>query len=192
MQGWVAHLIHEQVLKLLSHLRRQAVEQVLHARRLLLHLGDQLLQRLRRVRAEEIAVLLHELLEVRFAARHLLGEHLVQVLHHLLHPRHIFRRHIGDLLGDVLEEGLHHRLLQHLHQLLEFMLSLRIHELVVLQLLDLAWRVLGQPFEELLLALRDAVQQLGELRLVVARWLPLGRLGAFGRRLAALALLRLA
>ena len=62
-----------------------------HARCMLL---DQLVERLRRVVAEEVAVLLHEAVEVGLAAGHLLGEHLVEVADHLLHARHVFGRHV--------------------------------------------------------------------------------------------------
>ena len=70
-------------------------------------------------------------------------------------------------MGDVFEERLSHRLLEAIHQLLELVLGLRVHELVVLEFLDLARDVLWEPFQELLLALSDAVQHLSELRLVV-------------------------
>jgi hypothetical protein len=59
--------------------------------------------------------------------------------------------------------------LEGLHQLLEAVLGLGVHELVVLELLDLARHVLRQPLEELALALRDVAEHLGELGLVVAR-----------------------
>ncbi len=50
------------------------------------------------LRPEEVAVLLHELIEVGLAAGHLLREHLVEVLDHLLQALHLLRRHVGDLL----------------------------------------------------------------------------------------------
>ena len=52
---------------------------------LALHLLDQLVEGLRRVVAEEVAVLLHEGVEVRLAALHLVLQHLVEVADHLLH-----------------------------------------------------------------------------------------------------------
>ena len=124
---------------------------------------------MRRVWSEEIAVLLHELLEVRLAAGQAIAEHLVEVFHHLLHARHVFGRHVGDLVVHVLEEGLRHRLLQHLHQFGEFVLRLRIHELVVLQLLHRAANVRWQAREEVLLAVGDVLEHLGELIVLAAR-----------------------
>ena len=80
----VGDLCREQVLQLLAHVRRHAVEHALHLAGLLLHLRYQLFQALRRVRLEQVAVLGHERVEVRLVARDLLGEHLVQVFDHLL------------------------------------------------------------------------------------------------------------
>jgi len=139
----VADFVHEQVLELLAHVGRHGVEQVLHLRHLALHLLDQLFEILGRVVAEKVAVLLHELVEVRLAAGHLLGEHLVQVADHVLHALHVLGRHVRDLGLEVAEEGIHHGLLQHLHKLLELRLGLGVHELVVLQLFHLAAEVLG-------------------------------------------------
>ena len=158
-------------MKLLAQLRRQAVQQRLHDGRLLLHLLDELFQALGRVVPEQVAVLVHEPLEVRLAPGHLLREHLVQLPDHLLHARHLFRAHISDLVVDVFEEGVHHRLLQHLHQLFELGPRLRVHELVVLQLLNLAADILRQVVDRLLLLLDDVLQHLRQALLLLGRGL---------------------
>ena len=143
-------------------LRRQAVEEALHGRDARLHLLDQLIEVLWRVVTEEVAVLLHEAIEVGLAAGHLLGEHPVEVVHHLLHARHVFWAHVGDLLLEVLEQAVHHGLLQHLHQFLVLGGRLRVHELVLLQALDLAAGVLWQVVQLLLLLLHDLLQHFGQ------------------------------
>ena len=122
---------------------------------------------MRRVVAKEVAVLLHEGLEIGLAAGHLLGQHGVEVAQHLFHAGHLFRPHVGDLLVEVLEESVYERLLQHLHQLLELGAGLRVHKLVVLKLFDAAAGVFGQVVEGLLLAFGDGLEHLGELLLLL-------------------------
>ena len=179
-------------MELLAHVGRETVEQALHGGDALLHLLDKLVKALRRVVAKEVAVLLHEALEIGLAAGHLLRQHGVQVAQHLLHACHLFRAHVRDLLVEVLEEGVHQRLLQHLHQLLELGAGLGVHELVVLELFDAAAGVFGQIVEGVLLAFRDGLEHLGELLLLLGGLFLAGRLNrlfeGLKRALAALEL----
>ena len=108
-------------------------------------------------------------------AAHALHEQVVERTHHLLHALDVTLGHLVDHLRDVVEERLGHRLLELIEQLLELVLGLGVEELVVLQLLHLARRLLRQPLEELLLALDDAAQHVGELLAVVAALAGLGR-----------------
>ncbi|GBD13700.1 hypothetical protein HRbin24_01736 [bacterium HR24] len=164
----VAHFVREQVLELAAHLRRQAVQQALHGRHLLLHLLDELVQGLGRVGAQEVAVLLQERLVIGLAAGHLLGQHPVQVADHVLQPLELLGRQAGDVVVQVLEEGVQHGLAQHLHELLELGGGLGVHELVFLQALDAAAQVLGQVLQVVLLALGDVLEHLGHVAGVVA------------------------
>ena len=79
-------------MELAAHIGGQAVQQALHGGDLVLHLGDEILQALGWVRPEEVAVLLHERIEVRLAAGHLLREHLVELADHLLEALHVLGR----------------------------------------------------------------------------------------------------
>src|SRR5438552_309380 len=81
---------------------RQAVQERLHLGDLALHALDQLLQALGRVVAEEVAVPLHEGLEIGVAAPPLLFEHLVQVGRHLLDALQVLGRQGIDRPGEVL------------------------------------------------------------------------------------------
>ena len=108
----LAHALLHQLAELLAHVGGQRIEHVLHLRSLLLHLLDQLVERLRRVVAEHVAVLVHEAVEVGLLAATALLQHLVEVLHHLPRPVHVLFRHVLQHLREVVEEGVHHRLLQ--------------------------------------------------------------------------------
>ena len=146
----------------MAHIGRQRVEHVLHLRGLLLQLLDQLVERLRRVVAEHIAVLLHELVEVRLLAAAALLEHFVEVLEHLAHAIHILVGHVLDHLREIVEEGVHHRLLQLLEQLVVTLFGLAVLEFVLAQAGDLARRVLRQVVDLLLFAFESLAQRLGE------------------------------
>ena len=144
---------------------------------------------MRRVVAEHVAVLVHEGVEVRLLAAHALDQHVVEVAQHLLHALDVALGHLVDHLRDILEERLGHGLLELLEQLLEFVSRLLVEELVALQRLDLARRLLGHLFEELLLALDDAAQHLGEVLLLGGAALAAtGLRGRAARHLAALLL----
>ena len=111
---------------------------------MLLQHFHQLFKALRRVVAKHGAELLHEPVKVRFASLHLVPHHLVQLAHHLLHGRHLFRRHVLELLLHLLAHVLGHLLFQHVQQFLEHLLGIRVHEVVLHQLLDLAAEAVGQ------------------------------------------------
>ena len=101
----------------------------------------QLLQVLRRIGAKHIAVLLHKTFEVRLFPPDLLVQHVIQVRQHLFEALHVFRRHVSHALCHVAEHIAHRLLLQHLHQLIERLLRLRIKKFVVVQRLDPASEV---------------------------------------------------
>ena len=132
----------------------------MHLRGLALHLLDQFIERLRRVVAEHVAPFVHELVEAWVLAPTLSLEHLVEVAHHLAHLLHVLGRHVGHHLAHVLEEAIHHRLFELLQQFLVLLARLVVLELVLLQLLDLARRVLRQTVDLLLLALQPLSQGL--------------------------------
>ena len=134
----------------------------MHLRGLLLQLLDQLVERLRRIVAEHIAVLLHELVEVRLLAAAALLEHLVEVLEHLAHAIHILVGHVLDHLREIVEEGVHHRLLQLLEQLVVTLFGLAVFEFVLAQAGDLARRVFRQLVDLLLFAFQTLAQRFGE------------------------------
>ena len=140
----VADLVHEQVLQLLAHVRRQRVEQVLHLRHLALHLLDQLVEATAagcRRRGRRTCCMKPS----KSGSPPCIWSCSIWLRSRIMS----FMRAMssGDMLAiwllEVLEEGLHHRLLQHLHELLELGLRLRVHELVVLQLLHLAAEVVA-------------------------------------------------
>ena len=165
LQFRVAEAVREQALQRIALVTGHRLHQRLHRLHLRLHLIDQFVERLRRVVAEHVAELVHEGLEVRLLPAHLLREHVVERLHHVLHPLDVALGHLLDHLLDVLEELVGHGLAELIHQLLELVLCLRVQELVVLELLHLAGGVLREAVQEVLLALRDALEHLLELLL---------------------------
>ena len=78
-------------LELRALLGRHRVHQLLHLRHRLRHLLEQLVER-PRVAGEEVAVTLHEPVEVGLLAALALLEHLVELGEHVLHPRHALGR----------------------------------------------------------------------------------------------------
>ena len=105
-------------LQLRALLGRHRVEQLLHLRHRLRHLLEQLVEGLR-VAGEEVAVALHEAVEVGLLAALALLEHLVELGEHVLHLRHALGRHVLHALGHLVEVALHQLLAQLVHQLLE-------------------------------------------------------------------------
>ena len=136
----------------------QAIEQRLHLVLALLQLLHQLFQALDT--GEEVAVLLHELIEVGIAALLLGFQHAVEVAHHVAHALQIFRRHILDRLLNPLEVLLGDLLLEHLQQFLEHLPRLGTHELVVMQVLDAPTRVWWQLIQEGILLGGDVLEHL--------------------------------
>ena len=116
---------------------------------------DKLVERLRRVGAEEMAEALHELLEFGRLALQPVTQHLVERLHHLLDLTQVLGTQLLHGAGHVLEVGLRDLLLELLHQLLEGLRRALIHELVVVELTDGAAHVVRQAVEFLQLLLRD-------------------------------------
>ena len=150
-------------LQLRALLGRHRVDQLLHLRHRLRHLLEQLVEALR-VAGEEVAVALHEAVEVGLLAALALLEHLVELVEHVLHLRHALRGHVLHALGELVEVALHQLLAQLVHQLLEPLARGVVHELVLLERLHLAREVgrellelpaalLGDVFDELLAAL---------------------------------------
>ena len=158
----VADFVGEEVLELLAHVAGEASEEALHLAHLLLHPGDEFIERLRGVLAEEVAVLLHEAVEVGLLAGHLVLQHPVEVLRHPLEAVEVLGGHVGDLVGEVLEEGVHHGLAQGFDEFAEAGLGLGVHELIILEPADLSGGVFGEFVEELLLAVGDVAEHVGE------------------------------
>ena len=155
-----------QRLQLGALLGRHRVEELLHLRHRLRHLLEQLVEALR-VAGEELAVALHEALEVGLLAALALLEHLVELVQHVLHLLHALGGHVLHALGHLVEVALHQLFLQLLHELFELLARRVVHELVVLQRLHLA-REVGRHHVELhATALRRALGDL--LALLVTR-----------------------
>src|SRR5438309_296684 len=154
-RGFEALVLHEerahQLLKLSSLAWRHALEERLHLRHLPAELREQIVEALGA--GEELTPLVFESLEVGLLALRPLAEHPVQVLEHLAQAPEILGRHPLERLLHALEEGLEHLRAERLHELVEQALRLRIHEVVALQLVDLAGRVRRKRVElgELLL-----------------------------------------
>ena len=72
-----------------------------------------------RVAGEEVAVALHEPVEVGLLAALALLEHLVELVEHVLHLRHALGGHVLHALGQLVEVALHQLLAQLVHELLE-------------------------------------------------------------------------
>ena len=123
------------------------VEQLLHLRHRLRHLLEQLVEALR-LAGEELAVALHEAVEVGLLALFALLEHLVELVHHVLHGLHPLGGEVLHAFGHLVEVALHELLTQLVHQLLEPLARGVVHELVVLQRLHATGEV-GRELVEL-------------------------------------------
>ena len=75
-------------------------------------------------------------------------QHFVQVGDHLLQALALFGRHVGKTLRHVAHGVAHGLLLEHLHELIECLLRLRVEEVVGLQGLDAAGKILRQLIHE--------------------------------------------
>ena len=160
LQVGVAEPVREQGLQLRALVGRQGIHERLRRRHLLAHLLEQLIQRSRRVVAEHVAVLVHEVLEerlhgIRVDALRLLGQEIVQVLQHVLHALDVALGHVVDHVLDIVEERLRHGPAQLVEKLDVALLRLRIQELVALELLHLAGGVVGQLVEPRFVLLGD-------------------------------------
>ncbi len=140
-------------------LGRHRRHHLLHGRHRAGHLLEQLVERLR-VPREEVAVLLHEALEVGLLAGRPLLEHAVQLGHHVLHPLHLLGRDVLQGIGHLVELRLEQLLAQLVHQLLEALAGGVVHPVVLLELLDLAGQVGGQLVELLAVLLGQLVDDL--------------------------------
>ena len=118
-----------------------------HGRRATGHVLQQLVQALRVVR-DQVAVALHEPVEVVLLAARPLLDHLVELGEHVAEARERFRAHVLQAVGHVPEVRAQHLLAQVLHQLVEEPLRLGIHEAVVGELTDLPRRVGRQRIQE--------------------------------------------
>ena len=137
-----------QPLQLGTLLGGHRVQQLLHLRHRLRHLLEQLVEGLR-VAGEEVAVLVHEALEVGLFATLALLEHLVEVGEHVLHALHLLGRHVLHAFGHLVEVALEQLLAQLVHQLLEPLAGCVVHEVVVLERLHPAGEI-GRKLVELL------------------------------------------
>ncbi len=112
-----------QPLQLRALLGRHRVEHRLHRRHALRHDLEQLVEGLR-VLGEEVAVALHEALEVGLLTSLSLGEHLVELGEHVLHPLHLRGVDVAHRAGHLVEVALRELLAQLVEQLLEPLPSL--------------------------------------------------------------------
>ena len=152
------HVLEEalgETLELGALLGRHRVHELLHLGHRLGHLLEQLVEGLR-VPGEEVAVALHEPLEVGLLAPLALLEHLVELGEHVLHALHALRAHVLHAFGHLVEVALHQLLAQLVHELLEALARAVVHPVVLLELLDLA-REVGRELVELLAALLGQV-----------------------------------
>ncbi|NBX58711.1 MAG: metal-independent alpha-mannosidase, partial [Gammaproteobacteria bacterium] len=123
LQTHVLHELLRQLLELCALLGRHRVEHRLGRGHALRDVLQQLLERLR-ILGEEVAVLLHELLEARIFAARVLVDHLVERGEHLLHALHVLRRHVLHGRRHLIDHLLGQLLAQLVHQLLETLLGL--------------------------------------------------------------------
>ena len=151
------------VLQLIALLARHGVEQRLHLRHLLFHVLSELIERLD-ARREELAPLPHEVRDVGvLAVERPLGQ-LVEVPDHLLDPPEVLLGHVLDALLDPLEVVLQHLLLQLVEQLVELAPRLRVHEVVVAELLHAPARIRRERVELTEAAVGHPAEQFPHLR----------------------------
>ncbi len=107
-----------ETLELRALLRGHRVEHRLHRGHALRHDLEQLVEGLR-VLGEEVAVALHEALEVGLLSPLALSEHLVQLGEHVLHPLHLRGIDVAHRAGHLVEVALRQLLAELVEQLLE-------------------------------------------------------------------------
>ena len=146
LQPHVLHELLRQLLELRALLGRHGVEHRLRGRHALRDVLEQLFDRLR-ILGEEVAVLLHEVLEPGIFTALMLVDHLVERRQHLFHALHVFGRHVLHGRRHLVDHLLGQLLAQLLHQLLEPLLRLTRLEVVGLQLAHLAGQIVGQHVE---------------------------------------------
>ena len=100
-----------------------------------------------RVLREEVAVLLHELLEAGVLTTLVLVEHLVERAEHVLHALHVARAHVLHAVGHLVDHLLHQLLAQLVHHLFEPLLCLARLEVVRAELADLAGEIVRHEVE---------------------------------------------
>ena len=122
------------------------------------HLVQQFVQRPWRIVAKHVAELAHEVVEARILVPDLARQHFVQRLDHVLHALDVLAGHLVDHALDIVEEGPGHRLAQLVEQFQELALGVRIQELVALERVHLASRILGEVVERFLVAFGDFLQ----------------------------------
>ena len=98
----------------------------------------------------------------------LVAHHLVEIAHHLAGGGHVLWRHILNLLLHLLGYVLGHLALEHIQQLLELLLRLRVHEVVVHQLLELASHAFRQIVELFQVAVGPLLQEVVESLLLAS------------------------
>ena len=128
-------------------LGRERRHQPAHGRHPTRHVLQELVQALRVV-GEQVAVALHEPVEVVLLAARALLDHLVELGEHVAEVRELLGRDVLHALGHAAEVRAQHLLAQVLHQLVEHPLRLRIDEPVVLELADHPRRVGRERIEE--------------------------------------------
>ena len=171
LQTWILHDGLHQSLQLRTLLLGHRIHQLLHGGRLLAHMLDQVLERTDVV-PEVVAPFVHELLEPRIFPAVPSLEHVVQIAHHLPRFRDLFRRHLAERLLHALEGLIHHLLLQLIHQLLELLPGLRIHEVVLLQPANLAGGIARQRIQLLVSLFGNGIEQVAKTVLIRPAPLP--------------------
>ena len=135
-----------ELLQLGTLLGRHRVHHRLHRGHAPGHLLEQLVEGLGILR-EEVAELLHELLELRILASLALLEHLVEPGDHVFHVLQVFGRHALHGTRHLIDHLLRQLLADLVEQLLEPLRSLSRLEVVGLQFADFAGKVVGQHVE---------------------------------------------
>jgi hypothetical protein len=142
----VAEQLLGQLRQLRALLGRHRIEHRLHRRHPRGDRLEQLVERLRVLR-EHVAVLLHELLELRIFSALTSLEHLVERRQHVLHPLHVGGRHALHRPRHPVDDLLHQLLAKTVLQLFEAPRCLARLERVGVELAHLAGEVVGHQVE---------------------------------------------
>ena len=146
LQVHVVHELRRQVGELLALFGSHRIQHRRHGCHALGHDLEQLVERLG-VLGEEIAIAIHESLEVGLLAAGTLFEHLVELGHHVLGAGQVLGAHVAHGTGHLVEVALGHFLAQPLDELVELLARLGRFEVVALQAAHLAGQVGGQHVE---------------------------------------------